>query len=115
VGAAGYLSALVDLAPTDAKRIEQTMAQLIAEAAKDPGSFSGRSARSLQRVARKLDGWNAGGSHDAVIARLRTRLDGVCAKVDAADGQRAACERLFQPAPGTGGSAAQAAKAAPAT
>jgi thioredoxin-like negative regulator of GroEL len=110
-----YLNALVDLAPADAARIEQVAAQMVDEAASDPGAFSGRSARSLQRVARKLDGWNAGGSHDAVIARLRTRLDGVCAKVDAADGQRAACERLFQPAPGTGGSAAQAAKAAPAT
>ena len=51
---AGYFSALVDLAPQDAARIEKTASQLLAEAARDSGAFEGRSVRSLQRVGTKL-------------------------------------------------------------
>ena len=92
---AGYLTALVDLAPQDAVRIEKTAAQLLTEAAKDQGAFEGRSARSLQRVGTKLVGWNGDGKQAAVIKRLQTQLTAVCAKVEGADGQRAACETLL--------------------
>ncbi len=113
-----YLTALVDLAPADAARIEQVAAQLIDEAAADPGAFSGRSVRSMQRVSRKLMGWNTDGGHDAVLERLRGRLAGTCAKVDPADGQRAACQALLPPEPAAGATKAaagdKAAQAAPA-
>lgn len=92
---AGYLTALVDLAPQDAARIEKTAAQVFAEAAKDKGAFYERSARSLQRVGAKLASWNADGSHQAAMNRLRQQLDGICAKVDTADKQRATCEALI--------------------
>jgi hypothetical protein len=91
----GYFTALVDLAPKDAARIEKTAAKLFAEAAKDEGAFEGRSVRSLQRVGNKLADWNKDGQHAAVLQRLQTQLNGVCAKVDVADGQRAACEGLL--------------------
>lgn len=91
-----YFAALVELAPQDATRIEKTAAQLFAEAAKDKGAFYERSARSLQKVGAKLASWNADGKHDANLKRLRAQLDGVCAKVDAADGQRASCEALIK-------------------
>ena len=95
----GYLSALVDLAPKDAARIEKTAASLIAEAAADSGAFEGRSERSLQRIARKLDAWNADGKQEAVLRRLRAQLDGVCGKVAAAGAARkASCQALLQPA-----------------
>jgi hypothetical protein len=96
---AGYLTALVDLAPQDAARIEKTAAQLFAEAAKDEGAFYERSARSLQRVGSKLVAWNTGGAHAGAMKRLQARLDGLCGKVDAADGQRAACEGLLKAPP----------------
>lgn len=96
---AGYLAALVDLSPTDAKRIEATSAKLFAEAATDAGAFHERSGRSLQRVSTKLLEWNAGGQQEAALRRLRVQLQGICAKVEAADGQRAACEKLLRPAP----------------
>ena len=99
----GYFSALVDLAPQDAARIEKTAAQLLAEAARDSGAFEGRSVRSLQRVGTKLTSWNADGKHAAVLRRLQTQLDGLCPKVDAAEGQRAACEALLKPAAEEGG------------
>jgi len=94
---AGYLNALVDLAPQDAARIEKTAAQLFAEAAQDKGAFYERSARSLQKVGSKLVGWNASGQHDAALRRLKAQLDGVCSKLETADNQRATCEGLLNP------------------
>ena len=93
---AGYISALVELAPADAVRIEKTAAQLFSEAARDKGAFHERSARSLQRVGSKLNEWNKDGSKTAVLQRLKRQLDGVCAAVEAADGQRATCESLLK-------------------
>jgi thioredoxin-related protein len=93
---ASYLNALVDLAPADAARIEKAAAQLIGEAGQDPGAFSMRSARSLQRLGKKLVAWSADGKHAAAMQRLQAQLDGVCAKVDPADGQKAACQAVFK-------------------
>jgi len=96
---AGYLNALVDLAPQDAARIEKTASQLLAEAARDGGAFDGRSARSLQRVGAKLVAWNGDGKQAAALKRLQSQLDGVCAKVDAAEAtQRSTCQALLKPA-----------------
>ncbi|MBU6257951.1 MAG: thioredoxin family protein [Burkholderiales bacterium] len=93
-----YLAALVDLAPQDSARIEQTASQLLADAARDSGSFEGRSVRALQRAGAKLASWNAGGRHAPALRRLQARLDGVCAQAESA--QRAACRTLFKPAAG---------------
>ncbi len=93
---AGYLAALVDLAPGDAARIEKTASQLLAEAAKDRAAFEGRSARSLQRLGSKLVAWNGEGRQAAAMKRLQAQLDGVCGKVDAAVGRRAACQSLLK-------------------
>ena len=82
-----------------AARIEKAASQLLTEASKDNGAFDGRSARSLKRAGTKLAGWNADGKNAATLRRLQTQLDGLCPKVDTADGQRAACNALFKPAP----------------
>ncbi len=92
---ASYITALVDLAPADAVRIEKATARLFSEAAVDQGALHERSARSLQRVGKKLGSWNAGGKHAATIARLQVQLDRVCAKVSASDGQRATCRAVL--------------------
>ncbi|MDN3919240.1 thioredoxin family protein [Roseateles violae] len=91
-----YFAALVELAPQDAGKIEKTAAQLFSEAAADKSAFYERSARSLQKVGAKLNSWNAEGQHAAAVGRLKTQLDGVCAKVDTADRQRATCEALIK-------------------
>jgi len=93
---AGYVGALVDLAPQDATRIEKTASQLIAAAAKDTGAFEGRSVRSLQRVAGKLASWNVAGNGQpaAALKRLQAQLSAVCGK--APGGQRAACEAVLK-------------------
>ena len=99
---AGYVSALVELAPQDAARIERVARQLFAEAAKDPAAFHERSARSLQRVGAKLAEWNKGGQHDAALRRLNDGQHGqpglaaVCGKLDTADAQRATCNGILK-------------------
>ena len=47
---AQYVTALVELAPQDEPRLEQAVARMIDEAARDKARFDGRSARSLARV-----------------------------------------------------------------
>jgi hypothetical protein len=94
---ASYLGALVELAPQDAPRIEQVARTLFTEAGQDQAAFHERSARSLQRVADRLAGWNAGGRQAAVLQRLHDGPQGlaaVCGKLDAADPQRATCDGI---------------------
>ena len=92
-----YLNALIDLAPQDAKRIEDVALAVIGEAAAQPNAFYERSARSLQRMGTKLAKWNAGGKHQAAIDRLQVQLQGVCGKLPPAEPQRATCEGLLKP------------------
>jgi thiol-disulfide isomerase/thioredoxin len=94
----GYLNALVDLAPQETARIERLASQLLAEAGRDKSAFEGRSARSLQRMGAKLVSWNADGKRAPVLKKLQAQLDAVCSQVEAADGQRAACEAVLKPA-----------------
>ncbi|MFM8510108.1 MAG: disulfide isomerase, partial [Betaproteobacteria bacterium] len=77
-------------------RIEALAAQLFKEAAQDSASFHERSGRSLQRVATKLQEWNKGAAQAAVLQRLQQQLNGVCANVPAADGQRQTCQNLIK-------------------
>lgn len=92
----GYLSALVELAPQDAARIEKVAAQLLREAAADNGAFEGRSARALARAGGKLTGWNADGKQAATLRRLQGQLDALCPKVEVT--ARPQCEKLLRPA-----------------
>jgi thioredoxin-related protein len=95
----GYVNALVELSPLDEARIEKAAQQLLSEAASMPDAFYERSGRSLQRVGSKLQAWNKGGAHAAVLKRLQTQLDGVCGALPAGDPKRAKCEALLKPAP----------------
>jgi thioredoxin-like negative regulator of GroEL len=97
---AAYLTALVDLAPQDSRRIEATASKMLAEAAADPSAFEARSGRALNRVATKLLAWNSSGSGDskAALQRLQTQAQALCPRVPAEHGQRAACQALFKPA-----------------
>ena len=95
----GYVNALVDLSPQDEARIEKAVQQLLDEAAAMPDAFYERSGRSLQRVGTKLQGWNKGGAHAAVLKRVQARLDGVCGALPAGDPKRTNCEALLKPPP----------------
>jgi thioredoxin-like negative regulator of GroEL len=92
---ASYINALVDLAPADEPRIERAASQVFAEAAAQPNAFYERSARSLQRVGKRLASWGADARHAAALARLKRQLDAICGKLDAGDAQRATCEKVL--------------------
>jgi thioredoxin-like negative regulator of GroEL len=92
-----YVSALVELAPSDGARLEKAVAQLIDEAALDKAAFDGRSARSLARVGQKLTQWNRDGKNDAVLERLRAKLGPVCTRLEGDAQARSACEATFKP------------------
>jgi thioredoxin-related protein/tetratricopeptide (TPR) repeat protein len=93
---AEYVSALIELAPSDEARVERAVTSMIAEAARDPGAFDGRSARSLARVDRQLAAWNRDGRHGAVLGRLRAQLEPVCGRLDGGPAARAACDGTFK-------------------
>jgi thioredoxin-related protein len=93
-----YLGALVDLAPDDSRRIEATAQAVFNEAAAQPNAFDQRSGRSLQRLGAKLQKWNAGGRHQAAVDHLAAQVQGICARLPAADPQRATCDGVFKPA-----------------
>jgi thioredoxin-like negative regulator of GroEL len=95
---AQYVTALVELAPADGARVERAMSRLIDDAALDKGAFDGRSARSLARVGKQLTQWNRDGKNDAVLERLRAKLDPVCAKLEGDAAARSTCESTFRPA-----------------
>ena len=90
---AGYIGALVELAPEQTARIEKAAAQIFTEAAKDGGALHDRSGRALQRIGKRLASWNADGSNAAAIKRVQAQVDRLCAK--AAGAQRDACRALL--------------------
>jgi thiol-disulfide isomerase/thioredoxin len=104
----GFLAALVELAPQDAARIEQTALALLADAGKDEAAFEGRSLRSLQRASAQLLGWKADGRETAMLNRLQAQTAPLCQAAPTAEGQRAACEALFRPSPAAARDAAAA-------
>jgi thioredoxin-related protein len=95
---ATYVNALVELAPQDEPRIEKAAGQVFTEAAATPNAFYERSARALKRVGDKLVAWQKAPEHRDVVKRLQGQLDGMCAALPEADGQRGACEGLLKPA-----------------
>jgi thiol-disulfide isomerase/thioredoxin len=95
---AGYLSALVDLAPDDEAAIEATTLRLWKEAAAQPDAFHQRSERSLKRVGEKLQAWNKAGTHARSMASLRAGLQTFCASGARAEPERSSCAGLLTPA-----------------
>jgi len=91
-----YVASLIELSPQDEARIEKAVARLIQEADGQQAAFYERSARSMQKVGDQLAAWSAKGQHRAVVERLRAQLAPVCAKLPAADAQRAACEGVLK-------------------
>ncbi len=90
-----YLAYLIELAPADAARIEFAAQRVLAELDQAPDAFFARNRSVLERMHGRLARWNRDGRNDAVLARLRQRLDATCGKLPAGDADRAACEALF--------------------
>ncbi len=98
---ASYVSALVDLSPQDATRIEAAATQVIGELQPTPDTFFGRNQKSLERMGKKLDAWNKGKEHAASLQRVRGRMADVCGKLPSGDPARGACDSALRPAKAT--------------
>jgi thiol-disulfide isomerase/thioredoxin len=95
---ASYVSALVELAPQDVRRIESAASRVIGELDAKPDTFFGRNQKSLERMGKRLAAWNKGNAHGESLQRIRAEMAGVCAKLPAADPAQAACSGALQPA-----------------
>jgi len=92
-----YVRYLIELAPDDAARIEASAALVVGELRTEPGAFSGRSKRTLERLSGRLNAWNKNGRHDDALARVHAKAMQVCAPAAADASDRADCEKLFKP------------------
>ena len=95
---AGYVSALVDLAPQDARRIEAAATHVIGELDAKPDTFFGRNQKSLERIGKRLTAWNKDNKHDDSLQRIRAQMAEVCARLPAGDPARAECGSTLRPA-----------------
>jgi hypothetical protein len=95
---AGYVNALVDLAPQDAARIETAASHVIGELDAKADTFFGRNQRVLERMGKKLAAWNKGNLHNESLQRIHAQMAGVCGKLPATDPARAACDGALRPA-----------------
>jgi hypothetical protein len=93
---ATYVAALVDLAPTDAPRIERAASQVVAEIDPVAASFEGRNRRRLSSMSTKLATWNANGDHAAEAGRIEAQARSLCARLPADVGERARCATLLK-------------------
>ena len=92
----GYVNRLLELTPQDADRIEKAATGVLAELEAVPETFYERNRRGLEKMGRRLRAWNGQGQHAALLKKLTTQLDVVCAKLPAQDEARAACAGVFK-------------------
>jgi hypothetical protein len=88
---ASYVRALIDLAPTDADRIERAARSVIGELSPTAETFHARNRSVLDRLGARLNDWNKDGRQDAALARLRTQLGAICAQLPAQAPERSTC------------------------
>lgn len=93
----GYINRLIDLAPSDASRIEKAAAAVLGEVDPVPENFYERNRRGLERLGKRLVAWGAqpGERHDA-LARLQTQWQSTCDKLPIQDEARSACTSVFK-------------------
>ncbi|MGI9024599.1 MAG: thioredoxin family protein [Burkholderiaceae bacterium] len=99
---ATYVTALIDLSPDDAARIERAATQVIDEVEPAPASFDGRNRKSLSRMASKIATWNAKGGHLSEAARIVERSRALCQRVPADAPEHARCGELLRVAGASG-------------
>jgi len=91
---ANYVGQIIELAPGDVERVRSAAAAVIAEAKAE--SFYGRSQRSLERMAGKLNGWRGtDAAREVTVDKLRAQLASSCTRIPKKEAARASCEKVF--------------------
>jgi len=94
-----YVNALTELAPQDADRVEQAAKSVIGELDPTPDTFYERNLRGLERMGAKLTAWGKDPAQAAALARIRTQMSDVCAKLPSTDPVRAKCNGALHAQP----------------
>jgi hypothetical protein len=92
---AAWVRNLIELAPQGAARIEAATRSVLNELAPAASSFNGRNAAVLERLSRQLVDWAQKQQQPAVLARLRTQMQGLCGKLPGGSAERVSCDGLF--------------------
>ena len=71
---------------------------MLTELGNTPDAFYERNRAALERLGRKLAQWNSDGRHEATLKTVGRQLAGICARLPAADAQRAACQNVLDTA-----------------
>ena len=94
---ASYVSGVIELAPSDATRVQEIASSMLVQAAQTPNAFYGANRRALSRVAGRLAQWNKGGAHDSTVKAIAHQWAQTCEKLPAGDPQGSTCKALLQP------------------
>jgi thioredoxin-like negative regulator of GroEL len=86
----GYVRGLVRLQPHDEAAIRAAALAVLGDLDAS-GDLHGRTRRSLGKLEASLKDWNKDQTHAAVLASVRERLQGICAKMPADDSARSSC------------------------
>ncbi len=85
-----YLMGLIRMKPNDDAAIRTAGLSVLGEL-NGPDRIYRRTRVRLERLDRVLTKWNTKGDHDATIATLRQRMDGICGQIPKTDPASAAC------------------------
>jgi len=92
---AGYVRALIELAPADEARIERAARSVLGELEPKPETFHARNRAVLDRLGGRLADWNKDGGHEAALSRLREQLAAVCGQLPVQAPERATCSGVL--------------------
>lgn len=93
---AGYVASLIELAPGQTSRIEQSAVSIIKELEAKPATFEERNQRSLERMSKKLGEWSQANKQAEVLERLTGQMAKVCGQLDPADAATTRCYSVFK-------------------
>ena len=95
---AGYVASVIELAPEQTTRIEQSATRIIKELEAKPTTFEERNQRSLERMGKKLQGWSVAHKQPGVFKRLAGQMAKVCEQLEKASPAKTRCYNVFETA-----------------
>ena len=90
-----FVRTLLILTPDDVPLIEETSIELFRDVGAEKDAFFQRTTGRMDRLETALSEWNADGTHDPSLARIRSEVLKICATIPAGDPSRTNCEAFL--------------------